>query len=227
MLREVPATQGESALAVPANGGDHLRTCRCTAAQHKRPKAIWRAPDFGPPTKGNDVWPAGKSCPHLADEILRAMVMVEPVRTSPAQETAKAEVEDFREALGPFVVAAEKTRMPMLFTDARAVGHAIIFANDSFLHLTGYERKDLLARDFDVLLAATIDQTEPFDATTRARIEVEFADSAGEILEIECSRRDGRRFLAAVSINPVSDDLGNVVQHCISFIDLTRHVARL
>ncbi|MEG3147368.1 ATP-binding protein [Sphingomonas sp. RT2P30] len=153
--------------------------------------------------------------------------MVEPVQTSQAQETAKVEVEGFREALGPFVVAAEKTRMPTLFTDARGSGHAIIFANDSFLRLTGYERNVLLARDFDFLLADPLDHPDPADPTIRASIEAEFEDSAGEILEIECCRRDGRRFLAAVSINPVNDDLGNVVQHCLSFVDLTRHVARL
>ena len=54
------------------------------------------------------------------------------------QKAAEAEVEGFRKDLGPFVVAAETTRMPMVFTDAKEHGKPIIFANDSFLALTGY-----------------------------------------------------------------------------------------
>ncbi len=41
-------------------------------------------------------------------------------RNNPAdQKAAEADVEKFRDQLGPFVVAAEKTRMAMLFTNAR------------------------------------------------------------------------------------------------------------
>jgi hypothetical protein len=58
-------------------------------------------------------------------------------RRSPEHQLAEAEVARFRGQLGPFVVAAETTRMPMLFTDAITQGHRIVFANDSFLSLTG------------------------------------------------------------------------------------------
>jgi len=37
---------------------------------------------------------------------------------SEEQKVAEAEVEGFREEHGPFVVAAETTRMAMVFTDA-------------------------------------------------------------------------------------------------------------
>ena len=40
--------------------------------------------------------------------------------------------------------AAETTRMPMVFTDAGAPHHPIIFANDAFLSLTGYGREEVL-----------------------------------------------------------------------------------
>jgi hypothetical protein len=61
------------------------------------------------------------------------------------QKDAEAEVEGFRKDLGPFVVAAEMTRMPMVFTDATEPGNPIIFTNDSFLALTGYGREEVLA----------------------------------------------------------------------------------
>ena len=75
--------------------------------------------------------------------------MPEVTNKSEEQKDAEAEVESFRKDLGPFVVAAETTRMAMVFTDAKEPGHPIIFANDSFLSLIGYERKeadDLAAR---------------------------------------------------------------------------------
>ena len=49
------------------------------------------------------------------------------------QKAAEAEVESFRKDLGPFVVAAEMTRMAVVFTDVKEPGNPIIFANDSFL----------------------------------------------------------------------------------------------
>ena len=42
--------------------------------------------------------------------------MSEIIKKSIEQTVAEAEVEDFRNDLGPFVVAAEKTRMPIVFT---------------------------------------------------------------------------------------------------------------
>ena len=57
--------------------------------------------------------------------------MPELTNKSEEQKVAEAEVESFRQDLGPFVVAAETTRMPMVFTDAKEPGHPIIFAKDS------------------------------------------------------------------------------------------------
>jgi hypothetical protein len=57
--------------------------------------------------------------------------MLEITNKSEEQKVAEAEVESFRKDLGPFVVAAETTRMAMVFTDAKEPGHPIIFANNS------------------------------------------------------------------------------------------------
>lgn len=43
------------------------------------------------------------------------------------QKAAEADVDSFRKDLGPFVVAAETTRMAMVFTDAKEPGNPIIF----------------------------------------------------------------------------------------------------
>jgi PAS domain S-box-containing protein len=143
--------------------------------------------------------------------------MSEITKKSEGQKDAEADVDDFRRELGPFVVAAETTRMAMVFTDANEADHPIIFANDSFLKLTGYGREELLAKSFDFLMAS--------DPSAESVKDVAAAFEGGSDLdpEILCRRKDGSEFWASMFLNPVRDDTGAVVQHFISFVDLTRH----
>ena len=76
---------------------------------------------------------------------------------SEGQKSAEAEVESFRKNLGPFVVAAETTRMAMVFMDAKEPDHPIIFANDAFLSLTGYDREEVLGHSFNFMMARGAD----------------------------------------------------------------------
>jgi PAS domain S-box-containing protein len=139
------------------------------------------------------------------------------VSKSEEQKGAEAEVESFQEHLGPFVVAAETTRMAMLFTDAKAPDNPIIFANDSFLSLTGYPRKEVLGQKFNFLLA------NGTDSETSTRVDAEFEGKVGDHVDMLCRRKDGTEFWAGVLFNPVRDEGGKVIQHFISFVDLTRH----
>jgi PAS domain S-box-containing protein len=137
-------------------------------------------------------------------------------KRSKEQEAAESDVESFRKNLGPFVVAAETTRMAMVFTDAKEPNHPLIFANDSFLSLTGYDREEVLGQSFDFLMA------RPADPEAPAQVEVAFAGSSGSNFEIRFRRKDGNMFWAAVFISPVRDTTGNVVQHFASFVDLSK-----
>ncbi len=71
---------------------------------------------------------------------------------SEQQEAAEAEVDSFRQALGPFVTAADTTRMPMMFTDAKASNNPIIYVNQAFLNLTGYDEHEIMGQSFDFLM---------------------------------------------------------------------------
>lgn len=134
--------------------------------------------------------------------------MPEITNKSEEQKAAEAEVESFRKDLGPFVVAAETTRMAMVFTDAKEPGHPIIFANDSFLSLTGYDRKEVLARGAD--------------PEALAQVEAAFEGSTDHGSEIRYRRKDGSMFWAAIFISPVLNESGGVEQHFASFVDLTK-----
>jgi PAS domain S-box-containing protein len=139
------------------------------------------------------------------------------VKKSEEQKDAEAEVESFQEDLGPFVVAAETTRMPMLFTDAKDPGNPIIFANDSFLDLTGYPREELLGQDFNFLLGRTA------NADVLRQIDLEFQGNSSNCPDVLAHRKDGTEFWAGLFINPVHDAGGAIVQHFISMVDLTKH----
>ena len=142
--------------------------------------------------------------------------MSEIANKSAEQKAAEGEVESFRQDLGPFVVAAETTRMAMVFTDAKEPGHPIIFANDAFLALIGYDRNEVLGHDFSFLMARGADRK------ALAQVEAAFEGGTDHGSEIRYRRKDGSMFWAAIFISPVLDESGDVVQHFASFVDLTK-----
>ena len=137
------------------------------------------------------------------------------------QKAAEAEVDSFRKDLGPFVVAAETTRMPMLFTDAKKPSNPIIFANKSFLALTGYDREEVLGQTFNSLMARG---TNP-EVLAGLKSLFECGSEGGTQIdpEIHYRRRDGSEFWATIFISPVRDVRGDVVQYFISLVDQTKH----
>jgi PAS domain S-box-containing protein len=136
---------------------------------------------------------------------------------SEQQKSAEDNIESLRKDLGPFVVAAETTRMAMLFADAEQPDNPIIFANDSLLSLTGYDREEVLGQKFNFLLA------HEADAETLARLKTEFDGTADSGVEFLCRRKDRTEFWVAVFVSPVRDENGAVIQYFASFVDLTKH----
>jgi PAS domain S-box-containing protein len=64
-----------------------------------------------------------------------------------AQSTAEALVRAQRDQGGVFVEAVRFTRMPMIVTDCSLSRNGIVYANDAFLRLSGYEEEEVLGRD--------------------------------------------------------------------------------
>lgn len=136
---------------------------------------------------------------------------------SKKQGTAEKAVTLKMEAGGPFVAAVQNTRMPIVFSDPRLPGNPIIFANDSFLALTGYEREEVLGQTYHFMMGAN---TDPAARTQiQAACDEGFGASYPEVLYY---RKDGSTFWAIVFIGPVFDGNGAVMQHFASFLDVTR-----
>jgi PAS domain S-box-containing protein len=105
-------------------------------------------------------------------------------RKSSEQKAAESAVEGFRRYLGPFAVAAETTRLAKVFTDARGSDNPIVFANDSFLSLSGYGREDVLGQKFRFMIST------PVDPEVLAQLDAAFEGRSTSHLEI-CFRRKG------------------------------------
>jgi PAS domain S-box-containing protein len=131
------------------------------------------------------------------------------------QQAAEAKVERLQRADGPFVIAAENTRMPMVFTDAQGSANRIIFANDSFLRLTGFERGEVIGRSLLSLIVC--DQ----DLATRARLESCFLADDSSDSSFHFKRKDGSAFHSSVFLSPIQERDGTTTQHFASFLDTT------
>jgi PAS domain S-box-containing protein len=107
--------------------------------------------------------------------------------------------------------------MAMVFTDAKASESPIIFANDSFHSLTGYDLKEVLGQSFDFLMA------QGADVETMMLVNAAFERDSNNDPEIHYCRKDGSEFWASVLVSPVRNESGDVVQHFVPFVDLTKH----
>jgi PAS domain S-box-containing protein len=115
----------------------------------------------------------------------------------------------------PFAAAIRATRMAMLVTDATQADHPIIFANDAFLKLTGYDRDEVIGRNCRFLQGP---ETDP-----QAVLALREAIAAGEDLSVEILnyRKDGSTFWNALYLSPVRNDAGEIVYFFASQLDVT------
>lgn len=139
-----------------------------------------------------------------------------PDRTE-GQKASETRIHDLQDVGGPFVTVAERTRMPMLFSDPQLPGNPIVYANDSFLALTGYGREEVVGQSqLDFLVGS---HTDP---NAQAAIKDAFNGRFEGVSEVCYYRKDGSEFWVSVLIGPVLDMNGAVRQCFLSFIDITR-----
>ncbi|NBW07141.1 MAG: response regulator [Caulobacteraceae bacterium] len=119
------------------------------------------------------------------------------------------------ERSGVFFAALEMTRMPMILTNPRLEDNPIVFANNAFLDLTGYEVEEIAGRNCRFLQGA---ETDP-----AAVSELRRAVAAREAIALEILnyRRDGSAFWNAVFIGPVYGQDDELLYFFASQLDVT------
>jgi len=115
----------------------------------------------------------------------------------------------------PFAAAIRATRMSMIITDPRRPDNPIVFANDAFLRLTGYERHEVLGKNCRFLQGPKTDK----EAVGQIRTAIE--DKADVSVDILNYRKDGSTFWNALYISPVSNDKGEVQFFFASQLDVS------
>lgn len=124
----------------------------------------------------------------------------------------------------PFASLVRATRMPMLITDPKQPDNPIIFTNDAFLRLTGYERHEIIGRNCRFLQGPE---------TSRANVtRLREAIAAQEQIELDLLnyRKDGTTFWNRVLVSPVFDYKGELSYFFASQFDVTlqrEHLSRL
>ena len=135
-----------------------------------------------------------------------------------ARTQAEAGIERVRAQGGVFVDAVRATRMPMVLTDPNLPGNPIVFANESFLRLSGYSMDEVLGQQPHFMNGP---DTDPKDA---ARFREMVRCEQDEILETVQYRKNGQRFVATVLLSAFKDDAGRTLHHFMSWLDVTRRV---
>jgi diguanylate cyclase (GGDEF)-like protein/PAS domain S-box-containing protein len=132
-----------------------------------------------------------------------------------------AEIVGTAESSDPFVQAVRTTRMPMVITDPRRPDNPIVFANNAFCLLTGYERSEIIGRNCRFLQGPQTDQSD----VERLRRAVENAEQLE--LDIRNHRKDGKPFWNRLLMAPVWNEGGMLTYYFASQVDVTVERERL
>jgi PAS domain S-box-containing protein len=135
---------------------------------------------------------------------------------TPERTVSERHIEAVRQQGGIFVEAVRRTRMPMVVTDATLPDNPIVFANQSFVDLSGYSMDELLGQDPHFMNGAGT------DPEAIRRYEAAITERRDETLEILQYRKDGSPFRAMLFASPVNDGQGTVTNHFLSYLDITR-----
>lgn len=135
----------------------------------------------------------------------------------PPVSQAKRKLEVQHQEGGPFVQAVDGTSMAMIVTDCQMPDNPIIFANDAFLALTGYDRAEVIGRNYRMLYGP---RTAP---ETDKKVEEALSARGDVALESVLYRKDGRGLWVMQHVS-VQRENGEVRRHFASFFNIDRRV---
>jgi PAS domain S-box-containing protein len=119
--------------------------------------------------------------------------------------------------------AFQRTRMPMVVTDATSKDYPIVLANQAFLSLTGYAANEVLGKNCRFLQGAGT------SAAAVAEIRAALQEEREGSVELLNYRKDGSSFWNQLHLSPIHDDDDRLVYYFGSQIDRTdyRRVQKL
>ena len=111
--------------------------------------------------------------------------------------------------------AFQRTRMPMVVTDATQPDYPIVLANEAFLKLTKYDANEVLGKNCRFLQGAAT------SAAAVAEIRSGLQEEREVNVEILNYRKDGSAFWNQLHLSPIYDDGGRLIYHFGSQVDRT------
>jgi PAS domain S-box-containing protein len=136
-------------------------------------------------------------------------------------ERIAAELVSTSHGTDPFAAAVRATRMPMVITNPRLPDNPIVFANDSFCRLSGYERGEILGRNCRFL------QGPETDPAVVEQLRGAVREAKAIQLDIRNHRKNGEGFWNRLLMAPVGDGAGGVAFYFASQVDVTLERERL
>ncbi len=143
-----------------------------------------------------------------------------PATISTAERIAR-ELHGMDDRTDPFVAAVRATRMPMVVSDPRLPDNPIVFVNDAFCRLCGYDRNEIVGRNCRFL------QGPDTDPQTVARIREAVRRVEPVEIDILNHRKTGEAFWNRLLMAPVFDAEGVVAYFFASQVDVTLERDRL
>jgi PAS domain S-box-containing protein len=118
----------------------------------------------------------------------------------------------------PFAAAVRATRMAMVITDPTQPDNPIVFANEAFQRLTGYDLEEIIGRNCRFLQGPNTDR----DDISKVRQAID----AGDDIEIDLLnyRKDGSTFWNALYLSPVYANDNTIQFFFASQLDITERV---
>ncbi len=142
-------------------------------------------------------------------------------RTQPTDIRIADELRGLDDGTSPFVAAVRATRMPMIVTDPRQPDNPVVFANDAFCRLSGYERREILGRNCRFL------QGPDTDPETVRRIHDAVVEVRPLEIDIRNRRKTGEPFWNRLLMAPVFDADGRLAYFFASQVDVSLERERL
>jgi PAS domain S-box-containing protein len=118
----------------------------------------------------------------------------------------------------PFAAAVRATRMPMVITDPSQPDNPIVFCNEAFQTLTGYDREEIIGRNCRFL------QGPDTDSASVTQIREAIGKGTNIEIDILNYRKDGSTFWNALYLSPVRDDDGTIQFFFASQLDVSSRI---